>query len=218
MCKCCRRYHQHQNYATKSHHQIKRNCCSPCTPLTPPPSHTSSSPPSNCCTWARPPRFFCNRRTASTCSGHSRCCSALLLPCESTATSCGGGGHYFLHCSDHHLRGHSYCTPSFTSCSMTRGSPCTHHTSVGCVSKSSPHISCGNNYSSSCVPRENGCLSCSGSQGNSRVAVGKSIQEKCPACVSEKDEQIIGSPESPSPLPAPLDQRSEHKVSLFSII
>lgn len=228
MCNCCKRYHQ-VNYNTKSHHhfQSRRNCCSPCTPLTPPPSHNSSSPPSQCCSWPRNRLFSCGRFTQpSTCSSHSRCCSALLLPCEySSATT-----HYFLECSDHHLN------------SLRNNPSCDQHP---CVTKSTPHIPC-DTYNG-CSPRDHHMMcsvarpthsscaavshGCGATGSNAQVNHSCASRDTCPrdtlaapcvpricSSIAKEDlEHSLISPESPS-LAAPLDQRSEHKVSLFSII
>ena len=263
MCKCCRHFHQ---VAAGKNNQVTKgnNCCSPCTPLTPPPSHNSSSPASQqCCSWPRSRLFSCGARgfQPSTCSSHSRCCSALLLPCElSSARSCSNTGtHFLLQCSDHHLsnniRSHSNII-CLTNCDKTSRD---HQHQNNRVSKSSPHIPCDSGYgncnsSSSnfhscardchsslcaghqhfqnphlnsqcpahntggCAVRDTGC--CSACAATSLVVGNQNSTSSCTPRISSKEdaEQTLISPESPILPQAPLDQRSEHKVSLFSII
>ncbi|KAF2352862.1 CD59 antigen conserved site [Trinorchestia longiramus] len=198
--------------------------CSSCSAVA---SHNSS--PSQRCYCCPHGGFFgsCGGRPSSCSTRNSRCCSAGLASCHNSShllmcgtpaitcngiaiSPCGGSGHCSVSCNGHPLvyATHSHCN-SRGNCSTLSNAGCnTSGSNVGGASRCCSHNShCGTlNYS--------GKTNLSNPRHVS-LATGDPLYES-PQRTGDL-EPMLSTPGSPPP-PAPLDQRSEHKVSLFSII
>lgn len=226
MCNCCRRYqtHHHSNTFPLGG---RGACCSPCSPMTPLPSHSTTpslhyhhnNHHSRCCNWyhrAYSGIFSCSGvRPASCCSHQSQCCNAPLvscnnsghlLTCSTPAILCNG--HAISPCGDGHCG---------FQCNGQVSSPLLHGGGSGgrCNSRSNNTA----NSATHCSSHTNtlcGNLNCTSKiQPNNARCTDTSLCE-CSQRGGEQDP-MLSTPGSPPP-PALLDQRSEHKVSLFSII
>lgn len=234
MCSCCRHYHHHHHY-NNFPVTSRGTCCSPCSPLTPFPSHsttpTQHHSSSHCCSGLL---LSCGGvRPATSCSSHqhqSRCCSAALVSCNnsghlltcstpiitcnghtispcSNGLQCFGGGH----------NGAAFTGPSHGGHNGTVMYTLHSHCNNSC--SNTPTVThCGSHSNTLC-----GNLNCTNNKLHGKNSYRSYVPLDSPLLCDCRDslggelEPMLSTPGSPPP-PTSLDQRSEHKVSLFSII